>query len=56
MDLQYTLEQFALQLKTKPRTLRNVAKVFQKIMKTLYETHFPNAEVHRRGPVPRLSG
>ena len=31
---------------------RNVAKVFQKIMKTLYETHFPNAEVHRRGPVP----
>ena len=52
MDLQYTLEQFALQLKTKPRTLRNVAKVFQKIMKTLYETHFPNAEVHRRGPVP----
>ena len=26
MDLQYTLEQFALQLKTKPRTLRNVAE------------------------------
>ena len=52
MDLQSTLEAFALQLKNKPRTLRNVAKVFQKIMKTLYETHFPNAETRRRGPVP----
>ena len=52
MDLQYTLEQFAWQLKNKPRTLRNVAEVFQKIMKTLYETCFPTAEAARRGPVP----
>ena len=52
MDLQYILEQFALQLKNQPRTLRNVAEVFQKIMKTLYETDFPNAERCRPGPVP----
>ncbi len=52
MNLQYTLEQIALQLKNQPRILKNVAKVFEKIMKKLYETHFPNAETQRRGPVP----
>ena len=52
MDLQSTLQGFALQLKNKPRTLRRVARVFQKIMKTLYDTYFPNAEARRRGPNP----
>ena len=52
MDLQYTLQGFALQLKNKPRTLKRVARVFQKIMKTLYDTYFPNAEARRRGPNP----
>ena len=28
MDLEYTLQRFALQLKNKPRTLRRVARVF----------------------------
>lgn len=52
MDLEYTLQRFALQLKNKPRTLCRVARVFQKIMKTLYETYFPNAEARRPGPNP----
>ena len=53
MDLEYTLQRFALQLKNKPRTLCRVARVFQKIMKTLLdETHFPNAEARRPGPNP----
>ena len=52
MDLQYTLQRFALQLKNKPRTLRRGAGVFQKIIKTLYEAYFPNAEARRPGPNP----
>ena len=52
MDLQYILERIALQLKNKPRTLKQVARVFQKIIKTLYETHFRNAEARRPGPNP----
>ena len=43
MELQYTLQHIALQLKNQPGTLINVAKVVQKIMKTLYGFHFPNA-------------
>ena len=52
MDLEYTLQRIALQLKNKPCTLRRVARVFQKIMKTLYDTYFPNAEARRPGPNP----
>ena len=52
MNLQSTLERIVLQLKNQPRTLRRVARVFQKIMKTLYDAHFPNAEAHRPGPLP----
>lgn len=52
MDLQFTLQRYALQLKNQPRTLRRVARVFQKIMKTLYDTYFPNAEARRRGRNP----
>jgi len=52
MDLQYTLQRFALQLKNQPRTLKRVARVFQKIMKTLYDTYFPNAEARRPGRNP----
>ena len=52
MDLHSTLQCAALQLKNKPRTLCRVAQVFQKIMKTLYDTYFPNAEARRRGPNP----
>ena len=52
MDLQSTLQRAALQLKNKPRTLCRVARVFQKIMKTLYDTYFPNAEAQRPGPNP----
>lgn len=52
MDLQYTLEQYALQLKNVPRTLVAVASVVQKMMKTLYDIHFPNAENHRPGRNP----
>ncbi len=52
MDLQSTLQRAALQLKNKPRTLHRVARVFQKIMKTLYDTYFPNAEARRPGPNP----
>ena len=35
MNLQYTLQRFALQLKNKPSTLKRVARVFQKILRTL---------------------
>ena len=52
MDGQYTLEAYALQLKNVPRTLVAVAGVVQKIMKTLYDAHFPDAENHRPGPNP----
>ena len=53
MDLQYTLEAYAMQLKNVPRTLVvSVAGVVQKIMKTLYDVHFPNAENRRPGPTP----
>ena len=52
MDLQFTLQRYALQLKNKPRTLKRVARVFQKIMKTLYDTYFPNAEARRPGRNP----
>jgi hypothetical protein len=52
MDGQYTLEQYVLQLKNTPRTLLAVAGVVQKIMKTLYDVHFPNAENRRPGPNP----
>ena len=47
MDLQYTLREYILQLKNTPRTLLGVAGVVQKIMKTLYDVHFPNAEDRR---------
>ena len=30
MDLQYTLQRFALQLKNKPCTLKRVARVFKR--------------------------
>ena len=40
MDLQYTLQEYVLQLKNTPRTLLAVAGVVQKIMKTLYDVHF----------------
>jgi len=52
MDLQYTLETDASQLKNVPRTLVAVASVVQKLMKTLYDAHFPTAENRRPGPCP----
>ena len=52
IDLQFTLQRYALQLKNQPCTLRRVARVFQKIMKTLYDTYFPNAEARRPGRNP----
>ena len=52
MELQSTLEQYALQLKNVPRTLVSVAGVVEKIMKTLYDAHFPDAENHRSGRNP----
>lgn len=52
MDLQYTLERYALQLKNVPRTLVEVASVVQRIMKTLYDAHFPDAENRRPGRNP----
>ena len=55
MDLQYTLQHDAFQLKNVPRTLRGVARVVQKLMKTLYQTHFPDAENRRPGPNPEVS-
>ena len=54
MDLQYTGQRFAGQLKNQPRTLKRVARVFQKIMRGLYDTYFPNAEARRPGRPPRL--
>ena len=47
MDLQATLQDSALQPKNVPRTLVAVASVVQKIMKTLYDVHFPDAENRR---------
>ena len=52
MELQSTLEGAALQLKNKPRTRVALAGVVQKIMKTRYETRFPNAENRSPGPNP----
>ena len=52
MELESTLERYALQLKNKPRTLLSVAGVVQKIMKTIYDAHFSNAEDHRPGRNP----
>lgn len=52
MELQSTLEHYALQLKNVPRTLVSVAGVVQKMMKTLYDAHFPDAENHRPGRNP----
>ena len=52
MELQSTLERYALQLKNTPRTLLSVAGVVRKIMQVLYDTHFPNAEEHRPGRNP----
>ena len=53
MDLQY-IERYALQLKNVPRTLIEVASVVQKIMKTLYDAHFPDAENRRPGRNPEF--
>lgn len=52
MELQSTLERFALQVKNVPCTLVAVAGVVQKIMKTLYDAHFPDAESRRPGRNP----
>ena len=52
MDLQSTLEGYALQLKNVPRTLVAVATVVQKMMKTLYDAHFVEAENRRPGRNP----
>ena len=52
MDLQSILQAHALQLKNVPRTLVAVASVVQKIMKTLYEIHFPDAENRSPGRNP----
>ena len=55
MELQSTLERYAVQLKNVPRTLVSVAGVVQKMMKTLYDAHFPDAENHRPRAQPGLS-
>ncbi|RKU35254.1 hypothetical protein C6496_18395 [Candidatus Poribacteria bacterium] len=47
MELQSTLERYALQLKNVPRTLEVGADGIQKMMKALYDAHFPDAENHR---------
>ena len=52
MELQYTLEAYAAQLKNKSRTLLTVAGVVEKMMKVLYDRHFPNAEDRRPGRNP----
>ncbi len=52
MELQYTLEAYAVQLKNKPRTRLTVAGVVQKMMKVLYDRHFPNAEDRSPGRNP----
>ena len=46
------LQVYALQLKNVPRTLVAVAGVVQKMMKTLYDAHFPDAENRRPGRNP----
>lgn len=53
MDLQNTLEKHVMQLKNKPRSLRNVALVVQEITATLYEHCFPGTEELRPGPKSR---
>ena len=52
MELHSTLQGYALQLKNTPRTLVAVAGVVQKLMKTLYDVHFPNAADRRPGRNP----
>ena len=52
MELEYTLEAYAAQLKNKPRPLLNVAGVVQKMMKVIYDRPFPNAEDRRPGRNP----
>lgn len=52
MELQSTLEAYALQLKNVPCPLIAVAGVVRQIMKLLYETHFRDAENHRPGRNP----
>ena len=52
MELQSTLQDAVLQLKNTPRTLLSVAGVVQKLMKVLYDAHFPNAEDRRPGRNP----
>ncbi|MCE2416248.1 IS982 family transposase [Candidatus Poribacteria bacterium] len=52
MELQSTLKAYALQLKNVPRMLVAVAGVVQKMMKTLYDAHFPDAENRRPGRNP----
>ena len=52
MNLHSTLQAYALQLKNTPRTLLAVAGVVQKIMKVLYDTHFPKAADRRPGRNP----
>ena len=52
MNLHSTLQAYALQLKNTPRPLLAVAGVVQNIMKTLYNTHFPDAEDRRPGRNP----
>ena len=39
-----------MQLKNKPRTLRNVALVVRNITATLYDAYFPGAEELRPNP------
>ena len=53
MDLQNTLEKHGMQLKNKPRTLRNVVLVVRNITATLYNTYFPGVEELRPGPKSR---
>lgn len=52
MDLQYTLETYALQLKNVPRTLVAVTRVVQKMMKTLYDTTFQRRRTADLGGTP----
>ncbi len=53
MDLQDTLKQYVKQLENRPRTLRAVVSVCQRIMATLYDAYFPEAAAHRPGPTSR---
>lgn len=50
MDLQDTIEEYAMQLKNVKRSLKVVAKVCKQIMAMLYDTYFPGAEALRPGP------